>query len=42
MFVLVVNLLSQSDFTVKVKGQTKRGRQADKRTGTDRGAQYLH
>ena len=35
-FVLGVNMILQSDFSIKVKGQTKRGRQVDKRTGTGR------
>lgn len=33
---LGVNMILQSDFSIKVKGQTKRGRQVDKRTGTGR------
>ena len=35
-FVVGVNMILQSDISIKVKGQTKRGRQVDKRTGTGR------
>ena len=36
-FILGVNVIFQSDFSNKVKGQTKRGTQMDKRTGTGSG-----
>ena len=43
-FNLGVNVTLQLDFSKKVKGQTKRGRQKDKRTGTDRETynKYFH
>ena len=36
MFILIVNVIVQSDFAVKVKVQIDLGRQMDKRTATDR------
>lgn len=43
-FNLGVNVTLQLDFSKKVKGKTKRGRQKDKRTGTDRETynKYFH
>lgn len=35
-------ILSQSNFLAKLKGQSNRGRQMEKRNYTDRETQYIH
>lgn len=42
MFILIVNVIVQSDFAVKVKVQIDLGRQMDKRTAADRDTEYFH
>ena len=42
MFILIVNVIVQSDFAVKVKAQIDLGRQMDKRTAADRDTEYFH